>query len=48
MMTESKIITKYFGKENVLLKGKHLPFFYNETLDNIGSADMKDYFKTIK
>lgn len=45
---ESRLITRYFGRESVLLKGKHIPFFYNESLDYNGTESIKDYFKTIK
>ncbi len=51
---QSKYITKYFGDENNKLKGKIIPFFYNEYIDidiNLGDTDEKEiktYFNTLK
>jgi hypothetical protein len=51
---ESKLITKSFGKENNILKGKSIPFLFNEylyvskELTNKGDDNMTSYFRTIR
>jgi len=52
---ESKLITKAFGNENELLKGKQIPFFYSEFLDmndklvaTVNDKEIVNYFRTLK
>lgn len=48
---ESKLITKYFDYERIgfnIFKGKTIPFFYNEILDNGTDTKINKYFTSIK
>ena len=45
---QSNLITKAFGYENAVLKGKLIPFFYSEILDNSTNVLIDNYFKTLK